>query len=124
VRRLLIIACLLGASMAGAAEVADSLQVAPAAVKVHGDFWFARDKGDHFLVSAFLTGAGYYAARSELNASDPASLNLAAGFSLSMGIGKEVYDKYKRGGLFSWKDLGADVLGIGLGYLLCAMGRK
>jgi hypothetical protein len=39
-------------------------------------------------------------------------------------VSKELYDHYGRGGPFSLKDLGADLLGIGLGYLFCSLGKK
>ncbi len=123
-RKLVLISLLLFTAMATAGVPADSLQIHMQVARPHQDLWFAKDKGDHFLVSAFLTGAGYYAARSEMHRSDASSLNVAVGFSLSMGIGKELYDRYGRGGPFSLKDLGADVLGIGLGYLFCTLGKK
>jgi len=88
------------------------------------DSWFAKDKADHFVMSAFLTGLGYYAANKELNKSDPAAKNLAVGFSLSLGILKEAYDKKSRKGTASWKDLVADVLGVGLGYLIISANSK
>ncbi len=88
------------------------------------DSWFAKDKADHFVTSAFLTGLGYYAANKELNKSDPAAKNLAVGFSLSLGILKEVYDEKSRKGTASWKDLAADVLGVGIGYLIISANSK
>ncbi|OPZ81428.1 MAG: lipoprotein [bacterium ADurb.Bin431] len=87
-----------------------------------GDLWLAKDKADHLVVSAFLVGLGYYAARKEFHLSEPGSTNLGAGFSLSLGLLKEVRDQGRRGGFFSLKDLAADLAGIGLGYLLCSAG--
>lgn len=80
--------------------------------------WLAKDKADHFFVSAFLTGFGYYAAKKELHRSDPASQNLAFGFSFSLGMMKEVYDGTSKKGTPSWKDLLADVLGIAMAGLI------
>ncbi len=95
----------------------DTTQV-KAAGPAAADSWFAKDKADHFIMSAFLTGLGYYAANKEINKNDPAAKNLAVGFSLSLGVFKEVYDKKSRKGAASWKDLAADLLGVGLGYLI------
>ncbi|MBN2354974.1 hypothetical protein JXO59_02615 [candidate division KSB1 bacterium] len=88
------------------------------------DQWFARDKADHFMVSAFLTGCAYYAAQKEARLSESAGKNFAVGFSLSLGIFKEVYDGLSGKGNASFKDLGADALGTGLGYLMCTIGTK
>lgn len=96
---------------------ADSSKIAAMRIPP-ADKWLAKDKADHFATSAFLVGFGYYAARKELHRSDPASKNLAMGFSFSLGIMKEVYDKTSRKGSPSLKDLAADLLGIGVGYLL------
>lgn len=84
------------------------------------DFWFGKDKADHLLVSAFAVGLGYYAARAELTKSDPAAKNIAVGFSLSLGITKEIYDGTYKKSTISYKDLLADILGIGMAYLLVA----
>jgi len=82
------------------------------------DKWLAKDKADHFFVSAFLTGFGYYAAKKELHRSEPASQNLAFGFSFSLGVMKEIYDGTSKKGTPSWKDLLADVLGIAMAGLI------
>jgi len=82
------------------------------------DKWLAKDKADHFFVSAFLTGFGYYAAKKELHRTEPASQNLAFGFSFSLGVMKEIYDGTSKKGTPSWKDLLADVLGIAMAGLI------
>ncbi len=87
------------------------------------DRWLAKDKADHFVTSAFLTGMGFYAARQEMDYSLSASKNVGIGFSLSLGIAKEIYDGTSQRGIASWKDLVADVLGIGFGYLLISIGE-
>ncbi len=86
------------------------------------DPWFGKDKADHLVVSGVLVGLAYYAARRKLDLSDPRSRNLAAGFSLSLGLMKEVRDQHRPGNFFSLKDLAADGLGLALGYLLCSAG--
>ena len=102
--------------------VADTLPAPLPVRRSRGDLWLAKDKADHLVVSAFLVGLGYYAARKEFHLSEPGSTNLGAGFSLSLGLLKEVRDQGRRGGFFSLKDLAADLAGIGLGYLLCSAG--
>lgn len=37
---------------------------------------------------------------------------------ITTGLAKEIYDNNRDGNSFDWNDLGADVLGTGLGYLL------
>jgi len=98
--------------------------VSPGPRKPRRDFWLGKDKGDHFVISGFLVGFAYYAARQELHRSDPASKNLAAGFSLSLGVLKELRDQRRPGNFFSLKDLAADLAGLGLGYALCTAGAQ
>jgi uncharacterized protein YfiM (DUF2279 family) len=112
---------LMSVAMAGARELPDA---ANPANKPGRDLWFGKDKADHLVVSAFLTGFGYYAARKEMHFSDPGGKNAGACFSISLGLMKEVHDKRRPRGMFSLKDLGADILGIGLGYLICSAGGR
>ena len=80
--------------------------------------WLAKDKIDHFSVSAFLVGFGYYAARQEWGRSEPASRNAAIGFSLSVGLCKELYDGVSGRGTPSFGDVLADAVGIALAAVL------
>jgi uncharacterized protein YfiM (DUF2279 family) len=43
---------------------------------------------------------------------------LAGGATFSLGIAKEFYDKSRSENHFSWKDLLADVVGIGAGFII------
>lgn len=86
------------------------------------DLWLAKDKADHLVVSAVLTGLGYYATRQEMNLPESRSRNMAPALSFSFGLAKELRDRRRPNGFFSIKDLGADLLGCGLGYLFCALG--
>ena len=43
---------------------------------------------------------------------------LATGVTLGLGISKEIYDHSRTQGVFSWKDLLADLVGIGVGLIL------
>lgn len=83
------------------------------------DNWFGKDKAKHFLLSAVITGAVGYYAHYEHNQNRQDSQNMAVGFSLTLGIAKEIHDKRKPAGIFSWKDLIFDGLGIvaGIGVL-------
>lgn len=69
--------------------------------------FFTEDKLKHIVVSAIIMVA--------------LSLVLpkwaAAMITLSIGIGKEVYDKVSKKGCAEWEDLVADVIGIVIGIL-------
>ncbi|MCA9648010.1 MAG: hypothetical protein H6718_24050 [Polyangiaceae bacterium] len=77
------------------------------------DPWWGRDKALHFSVSAGL-GAGGYGAGALFFDSYGARALTGAALSLSLGIGKEVYDATGAGDP-SWKDLTWDVIGTGVG---------
>lgn len=76
------------------------------------DAWIGKDKADHALASAFLTGAQYYLVHRELERSHQQSLSLALSSTFVLGLGKEIYDHVSRSGTPSLKDVVADVLGI------------
>jgi len=78
------------------------------------------DKAHHALLSAFLAAAGYYLAKEEAGCRKGQAVTLAAGFSLSFGVGKEVYDKRSGRGHASFVDLVADVVGVAFGLALFA----
>jgi putative lipoprotein len=73
------------------------------------DRWFGADKAKHFFISAFLESITYSALRSVNVRHDPA-LIAASTLTLSVGVGKELYDRHSYG-LFSVKDLTWDVAG-------------
>lgn len=79
------------------------------------DPWFARDKLKHFVVSLALAGAGYYAAHSKLKMRKENARVISTGMTLSIGLGKELYDRKHSPTGFSKKDLTADALGCGAG---------
>jgi uncharacterized protein YfiM (DUF2279 family) len=114
-----ILALLFFASLTTAKELVappqDSLKLD---LKLSHDKWLGKDKFDHFTASAFLVGLGYFAAHKELDRSIPASQNAAVGFSFTIGIGKELYDKYSKKGTPSYKDLLADALGCAAAFLI------
>jgi len=101
----------------------DSLKLLPHKT-ARPDLWLGKDKGDHFAASVFLTGMGFYAARRELHLNDNRSKNAAIGFSFSLGILKEVYDKVSKKGCVSYKDLIADMAGAGFGFALLSISSR
>jgi putative lipoprotein len=73
------------------------------------DPWFGRDKLAHFAVSAVVQGATHAALRSVGNDSGAASRG-AAVVTLTVGVGKELWDR-RRGGDASVRDLAWDGIG-------------
>jgi uncharacterized protein YfiM (DUF2279 family) len=86
------------------------------------DKWLAKDKVDHFASSAFLTAFGYYWANVEFDYSHHKATRFAFGFSFSAGTFKEIYDWKSKKGHPSYKDLIADILGIGFGLFILSIG--
>jgi len=77
------------------------------------DPWFGTDKALHFGFSAALAGTGYGVSSLFLDA--PGTRALAgAGFSLTLGASKELYDLAGHGDP-SWKDFTWDVAGTAVG---------
>ena len=79
------------------------------------DKWLAKDKAEHLVVSAFLTGVSYSVLRDFYRNREESSIYCSTGLALSLGLGKEFHDRRTPQGRFSYKDLAADILGIGLG---------
>ena len=79
------------------------------------DKWFAQDKAEHLVVSAFLSGVSCCVFRDFYCNREESSLYLSAILTFGAGLGKEFYDGRTPQGKFSYKDLAADILGIGLG---------
>jgi putative lipoprotein len=77
------------------------------------DPWWGRDKALHFGVSAGLA-AGGYATSSLFLEPRWQRATAGAGFALTLGVGKEVYDATGHGQA-SGKDLAWDVAGTALG---------
>lgn len=86
-------------------------------VQPRHDPWLGQDKFLHWAVSALLYGSSYhfYAHRIAVEV-DSATL-AAAGTTLSIGIGKEIYD-LRDGRFFSWRDMAANMAGVLTGYFL------
>ncbi len=82
------------------------------------DKWVAWDKVKHLGVSTFLSGVSYSVFRDFYYNKKESSIYFSATLTLGAGLGKELYDKRTPHGYFSYKDLVADILGIGLGLLI------
>jgi uncharacterized protein YfiM (DUF2279 family) len=82
------------------------------------DSWFAKDKADHFLVSAFLTAGSYYFLTEEQQYSKKNAIRGSFGFAFSIGLTKEIRDGFLKGRAGSIKDIVANALGIGVTLLL------
>lgn len=78
------------------------------------DQWLGKDKLDHAIVSAGVVAAQFYFLHTEQDWERPKSRQYAATSTLVLGIAKEIYDGISHRGTPSWKDLLADVVGIGL----------
>jgi len=80
------------------------------------DSWTAPDKFDHLLLSAMLSSSTYLQMKVHHNEPD-AALAASLGLTLTLGVGKELYDVMHPGHP-SWKDLAADALGALIGALV------
>ncbi|AFG38711.1 DUF2279 domain-containing protein [Spirochaeta africana] len=85
------------------------------------DPWLGRDKFLHWAVSALLYGSSYHFGVSRLGMEPDTAAWAAAAGTLSVGAAKELYDHYD-GRFFSWRDMVANTVGAGTGYLLFAFG--
>lgn len=79
------------------------------------DSWIAKDKARHVVASALIVGGSVWYSKHKNHSRPDDSMRFGVGFTLSLGLAKELADARKPGGLFSWKDLAADVLGIAAG---------
>jgi len=80
--------------------------------------WLAIDKLQHFMFSAHLSLLSYKASRDSFHNTTSTARVESVGLVFSLGIGKDLLDSRQPEGRFSYKDLIADALGIGLGLIL------
>jgi putative lipoprotein len=83
------------------------------------DPWWGKDKALHFTVSIGL-GAGGYAASAVWLGERWQRAVAGAGFSLTLGAGKELYDLTGHGDA-SWRDFTWDVAGTAVGVGLACL---
>jgi uncharacterized protein YfiM (DUF2279 family) len=79
------------------------------------DGWFSQDKFLHFSACASITGLSYHTLVCRMHKDEDTGRIFSVSLTALVGLGKEIFDK-KRGGLFSWKDLCWDGLGLAFGY--------
>lgn len=82
------------------------------------DKWFAWDKFHHFSYSLGITGLSYHIYHCQFGNPNPGARYFSISITAFTGVGKEVYDKYCKKTVFSYKDLTADAVGIIIGTLL------
>ena len=102
--------------MAGALALSVLLAGSAPAAAREPDSWFARDKAEHYSVSLML-GADGYAAMTAFSDRPAIRAAFGAGFALSAGIAKELYDE-SIGRQLSWRDLTWDALGTATGTIV------
>ncbi|MBN2542720.1 hypothetical protein JXI42_07610 [bacterium] len=82
---------------------------------------FAPDKAAHLVVSAILVGVGYNIATEFDIVENRDQRRKAVGVSVfAVGFGKEFYDALSKNGDASYKDILANILGIGIGLVIFA----
>jgi len=82
------------------------------------DKWFGEDKAHHFVMSFMLAWWGTMNHDLMHKHGSNQAIRAGAGFSFALGIAKEIRDCRMPNNRFSFKDLIADLLGIGLAVLL------
>jgi len=75
------------------------------------DSWFGKDKLEHFTVSAFYTGGIAVAANKHFDLKKDKSIVWGVGITISLGAGKEIYDRSKPNETSSIKDFIWDIAG-------------
>ena len=76
------------------------------------------DKAQHFMGSLISTVLIYKICQDPFDMTKSNSKIYATGITLGLGVSKELYDHSRLKGLFSWRDLLADLAGIGVGLIL------
>ena len=103
----------------------ESVQITPLEYEIQkpGEFAnalsgiFQQDKIKHFSTSLMLvTTSGYYLRYT--NVSGDRQTRYSVGFSFSLGISKEIFDRYSHKGHASWGDILADLSGSVCGGIL------
>lgn len=82
------------------------------------DKWLAWDKVEHLGISALFSGTLYSVFHDFYENDRKSSIYISSSLTFSLGLGKEFYDRRNPRNKFSYKDLAADVLGIGIGLLI------
>jgi putative lipoprotein len=75
------------------------------------DRWFSQDKYKHFAVSAFYGTGASIIAKNHFDINERRSLTIGFGFTMSLGVVKEIKDCHSKGETASFKDLAWDLAG-------------
>ncbi len=85
------------------------------------DFWFTRDKVQHFAACFFITYSSRLAATAILNFEKNAATVFAGGVGTFVGFMREVVDDHEYNNIFSIKDMIADMLGVIVALVILAL---
>jgi uncharacterized protein YfiM (DUF2279 family) len=85
------------------------------------DKWFSKDKYQHFTISAFYTLGSATILNRHFESSQGSAIAIGAGFTISLGLGKELADKRKPTETSSIKDLIWDAAGVLTGMALAGL---
>jgi len=83
-----------------------------------GDKWFAIDKVQHFSYSCLISLGCQYVLVNKFDNTEEESLPMSSAMSLGAGLLKELNDSRDNDGLFSLKDMVANMAGIALAALI------
>jgi uncharacterized protein YfiM (DUF2279 family) len=92
------------------------------AVPVH-DSWFGADKIKHFFMSVFVESVTYSALQAA-RVNHRTALGGAIGFTMAIGVAREIHDKRTPGKWFSYQDLTWDAVGATAGAVMLAHTRR
>ena len=85
------------------------------------DEWFAIDKVQHFMYSAFVSFGTQYVLVNKIQMDENEALPLSSLLSFSAGLLKEINDNRSKNGFFSKKDMIANSFGIVFaGIIICS----
>ena len=85
------------------------------------DDWFAVDKVQHFMYSAFVSFGTQYVLVNKIQMNENEALPLSSLLSFSAGLLKEINDNRSKNGFFSKKDMVANSFGIVFaGIIICS----
>ena len=76
------------------------------------DEWFAIDKVQHFMYSAFVSFGTQYVLVNKIQMNENEAMPFSSLLSFSAGLLKEINDNRSKNGFFSKKDMVANSLGI------------
>jgi len=87
----------------------------------NGDKWFAKDKIQHFAVSAVFAGGSTLIANRHFDFNEDKSMTFGISFSISLGAAKEVADAKFPEETSSVKDFIWDIAGAAAGALVVGL---